>query len=90
VLNAKRTRSPVIPGQAQLRAAWPEAVFQGEPSTGGESSLPPQLVDHGRWMRMVELWQLLQPPAVIVVGMVAKSGHLLTTTLAGNEIAPVK
>jgi hypothetical protein len=36
---------------------------------------------------MVESWQLLQPPRVIVVGMVAVSGHLLTWIVAGKEMA---
>ena len=38
---------------------------------------------------MLELWQLLQSPVVIVAGMVAVLGHLLTWTVAGNEIVVV-
>jgi hypothetical protein len=35
---------------------------------------------------MVETWQLLQPALVMVVGMVAVSGHLLTWIVAGKEM----
>jgi hypothetical protein len=35
---------------------------------------------------MVEPWQLLQPPLVMVVGMVAVSGHLLIWIVAGKAM----
>jgi hypothetical protein len=39
---------------------------------------------------MVELWQLLQSPLVIVVGIVIVFGHLLMVTVAGNVMAAVE
>jgi hypothetical protein len=38
---------------------------------------------------MDEPWQLLQPPLVMVAGMVTVSGHLLTWTVAGKEMVLV-
>ena len=37
-------------------------------------------------MRMVDRWQLLQSPEVMVSGIALMSGHLLTSTLAGKEM----
>ena len=34
---------------------------------------------------MLELWQLLQSPFVIVLTIETVFGHLLTVTVAGNE-----
>ncbi len=44
------------------------------------------LAHYGRWMRIVELWQLLQSPVVGEVGIVWVSGHLLADTVIGKEM----
>ena len=38
---------------------------------------------------MLELWQLLQSPVVMVEGITCVSGHLLNWTLAGKAMAVV-
>ncbi len=49
--------------------------------------LPVGPARYGKWMRMLELWQLLQSPLVIVWVMEAVSGHLLISTFAGKATA---
>lgn len=73
------------PAPTNLRIrAGNACAYRGRERVSSESA------SQGKWIRMLDVWQLLQLPLVIVVGIVCVSGHLLATTVAGNVIAEVE